>query len=159
MTKIYSLDLFTKIIADLKKENKTIVLTGGCFDILHFGHIRFLREASSYGNILVIALESDANVKKLKGNNRPFHNQTERAQILSELSSVDYIVLLPPMNSDKEYESMVKRISPTSIAVTEGDTLLEVKKKHAQKIGARVQVVAKIKTQSTSELAKLLGLD
>lgn len=82
-----------KLLSDLRKEHKTIVTTNGCFDILHVGHVRYLEQAKSYGDVLIVALNSDKSVKKIKGESRPINNENDRAEVLSALRSVDYVVL------------------------------------------------------------------
>ena len=96
-----------------------VVLVGGCFDILHYGHISFLEKAKSLGDCLIVALESDENVKKLKGPGRPIHTQKQRAGMLKELKCVDEVILLPPI---PDYERLVQKIEPDIIAITQGDT-------------------------------------
>jgi FAD synthetase len=136
-----------------------IVLTGGCFDILHVGHVRFLSEAKKMGDYLVVLLENDKNVKKLKGKNRPVFIQKERAEMLSALENVDLIVLLPTMENDSDYLNLVMEIKPDIIAVTENDPHIEKKKAQAKQIGGELKVVPSIKTLSTSKLAKIVGVD
>src|SRR5262249_47740527 len=75
----------------LRAEGKTIVTTNGCFDILHVGHVRILKSARALGDVLVLGLNSDGSVKKLKGEDRPINNQKDRAEILSSLGCVDYV--------------------------------------------------------------------
>src|SRR4030066_2117530 len=104
-----------------RKSEGRIVLIGGCFDILHIGHVRFLSEAKGMGDYLVVLLESDEKVKELKGKNRPVFIQKERAEVLSALGSVDLIVLLPMMENDSDYLNLVMKIKPDIIAVTEED--------------------------------------
>ncbi len=136
-----------------------IVLTGGCFDILHVGHVRFLSEAKKMGDYLIVLLESDKNVKKLKGENRPVFIQKERAEMLSALRSVDLVVLLPPMRNDSDYLSLIRIIKPDAIVVTENDPNIEKKTGQTKKIGGELEVISSIKTLSTSKLAKILGVD
>jgi rfaE bifunctional protein nucleotidyltransferase chain/domain len=136
-----------------------IILAGGCFDILHVGHVRFLSEAKKMGDYLIVLLENDKNVKKLKGENRPVFIQKERAEMLSALGSVDLIVLLPAMESDSDYLSLVRIIKPDIIAVTENDPQLEKKRGQAKKIGGELEVISLIKTLSTSKLAEILEVD
>ena len=144
----------------LPRGNKgTIVLAGGCFDILHVGHVRFLSEAKKMGDYLVVLLENDKNVKKLKGKNRPVFIQKERAEMLSALGSVDLIVLLPMMENDCDYLNLVMKIKPDIIAVTENDPHTEKKRRLAKQIGGELKVIPSIKTLSTSKLAKILGVD
>lgn len=135
------------------------VLVGGCFDLLHFGHISFLAAAKSLGDYLVVALESDENVKHSKGETRPIHTQKQRKQMLESLKFVDEVLALPPMKSDAEYAKLVTDVQPSIIAVTEGDPIIEKKQAHAALIGAHVITIAKIHTPSTSALAKLLDLE
>lgn len=135
------------------------VLVGGCFDILHFGHITFLKQAKMLGDSLIVALESDGNVKRVKGDMRPIHTQEQRKAMLEALSFVDEIIPLPPMNTDQEYVTFVQKIQPSTIAVTEGDPILEKKRQQANLVGANLVVIPKIRTPSTSQLAKLLGLE
>jgi len=141
-----------------KSEGK-IVLTGGCFDILHIGHVRFLSEAKGMGDYLVVLLESDKNVKKLKGKNRPVFIQEERAEMLSALGSVDLIVLLPMMENDSDYLNLVTKVKPDIIAVTEDDPHIEIKRGQAKEVGGELKIISLTKTFSTSKLAKILGVE
>ncbi|MBC8186495.1 adenylyltransferase/cytidyltransferase family protein [candidate division KSB1 bacterium] len=90
--KIKSKKDLINIANDLKKKGKKIVLTSGCFDIFHIGHTRFLKQARSFGDVLIVALNTDDSTRQLKGQGRPFINQNDRAELLSELTYVDYIV-------------------------------------------------------------------
>jgi len=82
-----------EVILSEKKQNKIIVSTNGCFDILHVGHVRYLQESKKQGDILVVYLNSDASVKRLKGESRPLNNESDRAEVLAALGCVDYVVL------------------------------------------------------------------
>lgn len=135
------------------------VLVGGVFDILHYGHIHFLREAKKLGDILVVALESDKNVKRLKGDSRPFHNQTQRREILESLSFVDEVIILKDEMHDIDYFKLVDRVSPCTIAVTQGDPILEKKRAHARTVLAEIAEIPKIKVPSTTQIAKLLEIE
>jgi len=144
----------------LSREGKgRIVLTGGCFDILHVGHVRLLSKAKKMGDYLVVLLESDKNVKKLKGENRPAFIQKERAEMLSALGSVDLVVLLPAMGNDSGYLNLIRIIHPDIIVASENDPHIEKKRGQAKKIGAQLEIISFIKTLSTSKLAKILGVD
>jgi rfaE bifunctional protein nucleotidyltransferase chain/domain len=140
-------------------EDKKIVLVGGCFDFIHFGHVTFLKQAKSHGNYLIVALESDENVRYAKGETRPIHSQSQRKEMLESLTCVDEVIPLPPMKSDKEYFALVTNVRPYVLAVTEGDPILDKKEKQAKSVGATLVVIPKIHTPSTSQLAKLLGLE
>lgn len=136
-----------------------IVLAGGCFDILHIGHVRFLAEAKKMGDYLVVLLENDERVKNLKGKNRPIFTQEIRAEILSALIYVDLVVLLPMMEKDDDYLKLVKQIKPDIIAVRENDPNIERKKLQAQTIGGELRVVPLVKSLSSSALAKIMEID
>lgn len=135
------------------------VLVGGCFDLLHFGHISFLTAAKSHGDYLVVALESDENVRKMKGDTRPIHSQEQRKTMLESLRFVDEVILLPPMSGDRDYYEFVRKTKPDIIAITEGDPMKPKKNEQAMDIGATLIEIPKIHTPSTSQLAKLLGLE
>ncbi len=138
---------------------KQIVLVGGCFDLLHFGHISFLKQAKALGEYLVVALESDENVRRMKGDARPVHTQSQRKEMLESLSFVDEVIPLPPMQGDRDYYELVRKIKPSIIAITQGDSAKIKKLEQANEIGAKLIVIPKIHTPSTSQLSKLLGLE
>lgn len=93
LSHIKSFDEILNTVKRLKSQNKRIVFTNGCFDILHKGHVEYLDTAKSYGDILILGLNSDSSVKALKGEDRPINNEDDRAYILSALESVDYVVI------------------------------------------------------------------
>lgn len=134
---------------------KKKVLVGGCFDILHYGHIHFLKEAKKLGDYLVVIIESDKRVKKLKGNTRPFHNQNQRQEILESLSFVDEVIILKDEMNDRDYEEVVKNINPKIIAITEGGKT----KTHAELVDAEVIEIEKANVPSTTQVAKLLEIE
>lgn len=82
-----------KIISRLKKQGKKIAFTNGCFDILHYGHIKYLEDAKAKAGILVVGLNSDASIKRIKGASRPINRQSDRARMLEALSAIDYITI------------------------------------------------------------------
>ena len=125
----------------------------------HYGHISFLRQAKSLGNYLIVALESDETVRRMKGESRPIHTQIQRKEMLESVSVVDEVIALPPMHGDRDYYEFVRTIKPTIIAITEGDTAKIKKSEQAADVGARLVEIPKIHTLSTSQLAKLLGLE
>ncbi|OQY01649.1 MAG: D-glycero-beta-D-manno-heptose 1-phosphate adenylyltransferase [Desulfobacteraceae bacterium 4572_130] len=97
-----------EIITKLKAEKKTIVFTNGCFDILHSGHVKYLRKAAQYGNILVLGLNSDKSVKNIKGDKRPINKENYRACVVEALFCIDYIVLF----DEPDPMSLIKEIEP-----------------------------------------------
>lgn len=99
-----------------QRKNKTMVFTNGCFDILHPGHVTYLNEAKSLGDILVIGLNSDASVRRLKGSNRPVNNQNDRQYMLQNLKAVDFVLIF---EEDTPFE-LVSLIRP-DVLVKGGD--------------------------------------
>lgn len=158
MNKIVDFNHLQLLVKKLKQERQPVVLVGGCFDILHLGHIRFLNEAKKLGTV-VVALESDENLRRYKGVSRPIHQQNQRAEVLAALSSVDYIIILPSFTTDQDYFDLTKTVSPDVIVVTAGDPQLANKQKQAEMVGAKLTTIPKIKTPSTSQLVKLLELE
>lgn len=135
------------------------VLIGGCFDLIHYGHVAFLSEAKKLGDYLVVALESDENVRRMKGESRPIHTQAQRKAMLESLRVVDEVLALPPLKTDQDYAALVEAVHPSVIAVTEGDPVEDKKRKHAAMVGATVTIIPKVRTPSTSQLAKLLDIE
>ncbi|MBR6297866.1 MAG: D-glycero-beta-D-manno-heptose 1-phosphate adenylyltransferase [Candidatus Gastranaerophilales bacterium] len=93
MGKVVNEKELKEIVENLKKQNKKTVFTNGCFDIIHIGHVRYLKASKQCGDILIVGLNSDSSVKKLKGDSRPVNNQNDRAEILSEFNFVDYVII------------------------------------------------------------------
>ena len=93
MKKLITIEDFINLKQQGKFENKKIVFTNGCFDILHSGHVLYLEEAASLGDILFLGLNSDSSVKRLKGSSRPINCERDRAIVLSGLSAIDYIII------------------------------------------------------------------
>lgn len=128
------------------------VLVGGCFDVLHSGHIRFLEKAKEQGTHLVVALEPDEHIRQYKHRD-PIHTQHQRAYNLKSLRAVDEVVLLPRMHGFDDYKALVEDIRPQIIAVTEGDPQSDNKSKQAQVVGAQmIAVTDEIKGFSTSAI-------
>ncbi|MFZ5906132.1 MAG: D-glycero-beta-D-manno-heptose 1-phosphate adenylyltransferase [Nitrospirota bacterium] len=115
MGTIVSWNELSQIIGHAKAEGKTIVFTNGCFDILHIGHVRYLREAKSYGDVLIIGLNSDKSVSRIKPG-RPVLPQEQRAEVLAALEIVDYVTLF---SEDTPYE-LIRLVQP-DVLVKGGD--------------------------------------
>jgi rfaE bifunctional protein nucleotidyltransferase chain/domain len=113
---IVTLEEVATIAVGLKQEGRRIVFTNGCFDIIHIGHIRYLRSARQYGDILIVGLNSDESVRKIKGDKRPIVPQTERAEVLSSVRFVDYVVIF---NEPDPY-SVIAAVRP-DVLVKGGD--------------------------------------
>lgn len=149
MEKLKTLSELRKIIAAEKAGGKTIVLANGCFDLFHVGHIRYLREAKGKGNILVVAINSDASVRRLKGKARPILPQNERAEILASFSFVDYVTIFREPNVERILLALKPTIHVKGSDYTE-DTVPE--KDTAKKYGGKVAIAGGPKIRSTSEI-------
>jgi rfaE bifunctional protein nucleotidyltransferase chain/domain len=154
MTKIHTVSSSIKIAKQIQKSGNKLVLAGGCFDLLHVGHIYFLQQAKRKGDFLMLLLESDETVKKLKGEKRPINSQIQRAKMLEALEAVDYVMLLKPLYTNKDYDELVLRLKPAIIATTKGDLFQKHKKRQAELVNAKVVSIKKLTNASTSQLAK-----
>jgi D-beta-D-heptose 7-phosphate kinase/D-beta-D-heptose 1-phosphate adenosyltransferase len=142
-----------RIINDLKTKGKRIVFTNGCFDLLHIGHVRYLEEAKALGDVLVVGVNSDASVRKLKGPKRPILPEAERAEILSGLGCVDYITLFDEMDPLK----LIASLRP-NVLVKGGDWTKEqtVGKEVVERSGGEVVIIPFVKEASTSNLIETI---
>jgi len=147
-----------KLSKHFEKEGKTVVLTGGCFDVLHLGHIKFLEAAKKNGDVLFVFVESDKNVQKTKGKDRPINNQNDRTQVLSSIRFVDYVIKMPVMKDDSDYDKFTMEIGPSIIAVTKASEVLRHAKRQAEAVGARlIEVIERIPEKSTTTIAKIIS--
>ena len=105
---------------DVKLHNRKIVFTNGCFDVLHYGHVRYLLDAKSLGDLLVVGLNSDGSVRRLKGESRPINGEKERAFVLAALEFVDYIVVF----EEDTPEKLIETVKP-DVLVKGGDYQIE----------------------------------
>jgi D-glycero-beta-D-manno-heptose 1-phosphate adenylyltransferase len=137
----------------LKTENKNVVFTNGVFDIIHSGHIDYLLKAKTLGDILIVGLNSDASVKRIKGEKRPILNQVERAFILANLKPVDYVVLF----DEDSPENLIRELIP-DILVKGGDWPIDkiVGKDIVMNNGGDVKSIEFINHQSTSKIIDLI---
>jgi len=99
------------IVDGLKKDKKTVVFTNGCFDILHYGHVKYLEEAKGIGDILIVAVNSDSSVREIKGEKRPIIQEDARLKVVAALESVDYVTIF---DEDTPFET-IRLIEPTVI--------------------------------------------
>ncbi|WP_295162707.1 D-glycero-beta-D-manno-heptose 1-phosphate adenylyltransferase [uncultured Brachyspira sp.] len=112
LKKILNIIELNNVLDTLKKENKKIVFTNGCFDILHRGHVEYLQKSRELGDFLILGLNSDSSVKRLKGNDRPINNENDRAAVLSALECIDYICIF---DEDTPFE-LIKALKPDILA-------------------------------------------
>ena len=151
--KIKTLREMEKIVGKLRIEKKKIILTNGCFDVLHVGHIRYLESAGKKGDVLIVAINDDVSIKKIKDSMRPLIPQTERARIIAGLECVDFVVLF----SGRDVSSVLLDLKPdihlkgtdyTPQTVPERDVVLSY--------GGKVDIAGDKKRHATKDLIKLV---
>ena len=158
MGKIINYEQIPTLTKQLRAGGKRVVLVGGCFDILHAGHIEFLERAKRLGDILIILLENDEKVRLLKGDGRPVNSENSRSIILTKLSIVDYVIRLPYLKNDADYEKIVKKIEPDIIAKTGGNKIYDWEKKYVMETGANIKILKRNEKYSTTRLIKKIRL-
>lgn len=138
-----------EIILDLKNKGKKIALTNGCFDILHIGHARYLKEAKKLADILIVGINSDSSVKKLKGENRPINNENDRAELISYFEFIDYVTIF----SEQTADNLIIDIQP-DIYIKGGDYTKESlpEKNSIDKVNADVAFIDFVKGYSTTNI-------
>ena len=157
--KILSIKEAIKVSQKLRKQNRSIVVVGGFFDILHLGHIKFLEKSKKYGDYLFVLLEDDAKTKK-KGAKRPINSQKDRAKILSALPSIDYIIMLKNMTNNQFYDRIMVKMQPDIIATTYGDPHVKHKRRQAKLVRGRVvYAIKRIDDHSTTKYTKLINVN
>jgi rfaE bifunctional protein nucleotidyltransferase chain/domain len=147
--KIISRSQINHVIRALKKEGQKIVFTNGCFDLLHVGHVRYLQEAASLGDCLIVGLNSDRSVREIKGPKRPLISEDQRAEVLAALACVGYVVLFDEADPFK----LIKSIKPDILAKG-ADWSLEkiIGADLVHSYGGEVRRVALVPLISTSEI-------
>jgi lipopolysaccharide heptosyltransferase I len=151
VNKIQTLPELRTILAREKKKGRTIVLANGCFDLIHAGHVRYLREAKSRGDLLVVAINSDSSVRRLKGTGRPLLPEADRAEILAAFSFVDYVTVFDEPN----VERLLLALKPDVHAKGSDYTRNTVPEKEtARKVGARVAITGGPKIRNTSDIIR-----
>jgi D-beta-D-heptose 7-phosphate kinase/D-beta-D-heptose 1-phosphate adenosyltransferase len=147
--KIKVLSELIRIRKDLKREGQKVVFTNGVFDILHRGHVEYLEKAKSLGDVLMLGLNSDASVKKIKGEDRPVMGQEDRAIVLAGLSSVNYICLF----EEETPENLIRELIP-DILVKGGDYQIDdiVGRETVEANGGKVVTIDLVEGQSTTSI-------
>jgi len=149
--KLLSRDELRHRVEEWRRNGEPITLANGCFDLLHVGHVRYLHAAKNLGGRLIVAINSDDSVRKLKGESRPLMPAKERAEILAALADVDAVVIF----SEPDVRALIRELRPnihakgtdyTSATVPERDVVLEC--------GGRVEIVGDPKDHSVSEIIR-----
>jgi rfaE bifunctional protein nucleotidyltransferase chain/domain len=149
--KIVNPDRLAAIADSFREQDRKLVLTNGCFDLLHAGHVRYLQAARALGDALVVAINGDDSVRALKGEGRPLNSESDRAEIVAALECVDYVVLFPEMRVTR----LIERVRP-SIYVKGGDytpaSLHPEERAALKRIGAKIRILPLEPGHSTSGL-------
>lgn len=153
--KIMELDELKREIETKKEAGELIVFTNGCFDILHVGHIRYLKKAASLGDKLVLAVNSDSSVRDLKGKNRPFVPEEERMEVLAALDMIDYLHLF----SEIDCRNVLEEIKP-QIYVKGGDYRIEdlPEAETVYSYGGKIVLITEVKGRSTTNIIKKIRM-
>ena len=151
MEKVKNFTQIAEIVNELKRKGKKVVFTNGCFDILHSGHIKLLKKAKKLGDILILGINKDKSIKKLKGKGRPIMNEKQRIEIISAIEFVDYVVPFGQPTPEK----LIKRIKP-DIIVKGGDYKKNevIGKDIVEKYGGKVYIFPLVKNISTTKIIK-----
>ena len=136
---------------ELRRQGKKIVFTNGCFDILHAGHVRYLTAARTFGDVLVLGLNSDASVRQLKGDSRPINNEQDRAEVIGALKAVDYVTIF----GEQTAEEIIALVKP-DVYVKGGDYTLDTlpEARIVQSYGGKVEFIELVAGRSTTNVIK-----
>jgi rfaE bifunctional protein nucleotidyltransferase chain/domain len=154
--KVVSLEKLQQRANDLRADGKKIVATNGCFDLIHVGHVRYLNAARALGDALIVGINGDQSVRKLKGAGRPVNNEEDRAEIVAALECVDLVAIFPEIRATRFLE----------LAAPDGyvkggdykqDTLDAEEREVLEKIGAKIEIVPFEPGYSTSDLLARLS--
>lgn len=154
--KILTLDQLATEALRLRSAAKRLVATNGCFDVLHVGHVRYLKAASKLGDVLVVGLNGDDSVRQLKGKNRPVNREQDRAEVLAALESVDYVTLFP----EKRATNFLRAAQPAVYAKGgdyTADKLDSEERAVLDEFGTKIEIVPFEKGYSTSALLTRIG--
>lgn len=153
MRSYFELSEIVKIRKTLKDENRKVVFTNGCFDLIHAGHVDYLAKAKACGDILIVALNTDNSMRRIKGEKRPLVNQDERAFVMSNLKPVDFVLLF---DEDTPFE-IIKAIIP-DVLIKGGDWSIEniVGREVVESNGGEVKSIEFVSQQSTSKIIQTI---
>ena len=151
--KIITFPEISKKVLKWRKDGHSLVFTNGCFDLLHAGHVWYLQRAANFGDILIIGLNSDSSVRKIKGPSRPIMSQTDRAFLLSAIEVIDCVIIFEEENPKR----LIENIRP-DVLVKGGDYLREeiIGSDIVEKNGGRVEVVNFLEGESTTRIVNLI---
>jgi rfaE bifunctional protein nucleotidyltransferase chain/domain len=151
MNKILARDVLQKKLEELRKKGKKIAFTNGCFDILHVGHVRYLREAKKTADVLVLALNSDSSVRSIKGEKRPLVTESERAEVLAALEFIDFVTIFEELTPLE----LIKYLKP-DVLIKGGDWPEEkvVGREEIIQWGGKVAIIPEVEGKSTTNVVE-----
>lgn len=149
--KLKALEELVPIVRDLRRQGKRVVFTNGCFDLLHHGHVRYLDQAKGLGDVLVVAINSDASVRALKGPDRPVMSHGERSEVIAALAAVDYVLIFEELDPEK----LIRALEP-DLLVKGGDWPVDqvVGRQIVEGRGGRVCTLPLVEGASSSRLLR-----
>jgi D-glycero-beta-D-manno-heptose 1-phosphate adenylyltransferase len=153
VTKIKTLPELQPILRSAKALGLKIVFANGCFDLVHVGHVRYLQGARNYGDMLVVALNSDASVRTIKGSTRPLQSEADRAEMIASMQCVDYVVIF----DDPTVDRLLKELRPDVHAKGTDYTAESVPERATvRSYGGQVAIVGDPKSHSTRDLIEVI---
>tara|TARA_Y100000034_G_C6898257_1_gene414635 strand:+ start:145 stop:1881 length:1737 start_codon:yes stop_codon:yes gene_type:complete len=156
--RVVGLEELKRIVEEERNKGKKIVWTNGCFDLLHSGHVKYLKEAKKFGDVLIVGLNSDSSVKKLKGDGRPINSEKERAEIISSLGIVDYVLIF----EEDTVVNQIKELRP-DVYVKGGDYTQEMVNKEERRVmeelGTDIRIVSQQQGRSTTNVINKIKED
>jgi D-beta-D-heptose 7-phosphate kinase/D-beta-D-heptose 1-phosphate adenosyltransferase len=150
-----SLDELAKTVRHLKGIGLKVVLTSGSFDLVHLGHVKYLAKAKELGDVLVVGVDSDAKIRKRKGDDRPMVPERERLEMLAHQRPVDLLYLKP---EDEERWGLIRAVEPDVLVLTSDHSYSEAEQAELQEIVGRIEVVERQATITTSERIRQLHM-
>jgi len=151
MSKILSTKELAAISSEMRAAGKKLVVTNGCFDLLHVGHVRYLQAARKLGDALAVGLNGDESVCALKGKGRPLNGEQDRAEVLAALSSVDYVAIFPEVRATRFLETVRPALYVKGGDYT-SETLDAEERAALEKSGAEIRILPFVEGYSTSRL-------
>ena len=153
--KVISVEELAQIAKAMRAAGKRLVVTNGCFDLLHLGHVRYLRAARTLGDALAVGLNGDQSVRELKGADRPINNERDRADLLAALEDVDFIVIFPEVRATRFLETVAPTIYVKGGDYT-SDTLNAEERAVMEKAGTEIRFIPFEPGYSTSKIIERL---
>ncbi len=148
-TKLKNLDELIQIRQELRRQNRKVVFTNGCFDLLHSGHVHIFREAKKLGDVFIVAVNEDESVRKIKGGSRPIFPLEERLEVLEAIEDIDYLVSF----AEETPQRVIAALLP-DVLVKGGDWASEevVGKREVEEAGGKVIIIPYLEGRSSSEI-------